>query len=91
MISPQGKLPDLFIKDKDTEFCAEELEKLYSSKDEITADIILNSLEKDLDFANKNNFEISDTLPIFTNHVGTLIKKLSKKKNLNLFLIMVLR
>ena len=80
VISPQGKLPDLFIKDKDTEFCAEELEKLYSSKDEITADIILNSLEKDLDFANKNNFEISDTLPIFTNHVGTLIKKLSKKE-----------
>ena len=44
------KIADLFIKDKDTEFCAEELEKLYSSKDEITADIILNSLEKDLDF-----------------------------------------
>ena len=51
--------------------------------------MILDALKQDLDDANKNNFDISDTLPIFTNHVGGLVQRLSKKKNKNLFLFMV--
>ena len=80
VMSPQGKLPDLFIKDRSTDFYAKELEHLSVLNDQITADMILNSLKEDQMFANKNNYDISDTLPIFTNHVGSLIKKLSKKE-----------
>ena len=80
VMSPQGKLPDLFIKDKQTIFKADSLNELSSSGDEIKADMILDSLKQDLDYANKNNFDISDTLPIFTNHVGGLVQRLSKKE-----------
>ncbi len=80
VMSPQGKLPNLFIKDKSSDFYAKELEKLSISDNQITADMILNSLKEDLNNANKSNYDISDTLPIFTNHVGSLIKKLSKKE-----------
>lgn len=78
VMSPQGKLPDLFIKDKQTKFKADSLNKLSSPGAEITADMILNALKQDLDYADKNNFDISDTLPIFTNHVGGLVQRLSK-------------
>tara|TARA_B100000902_G_scaffold399752_1_gene472305 strand:- start:2842 stop:4464 length:1623 start_codon:yes stop_codon:yes gene_type:complete len=80
VMSPQGKLPDLFIKDKQTKFKADSLNKLSISANEITADMILNALKYDLDYADKNNFNISDTLPIFTNHVGGLVQRLSKKE-----------
>ena len=80
VMSPQGKLPDLFIKDKKTTFKANSLNELSDSDDEIKADMILDALKQDLDYANKNNFDISDTLPIFTNHVGGLVQRLSKKE-----------
>ena len=78
VMSPQGKLPDLFIKDKQTKFQADSLNTLSSSDNAITADMILDALKQDLDFADNNNFDISDTLPIFTNHVGGLVQRLSK-------------
>ena len=80
VMSPQGKLPGLFIKDKQTTFKANSLNELSSSGHEIKADMILDALKQDLDDANKNNFDISDTLPIFTNHVGGLVQRLSKKE-----------
>ena len=80
VISPQGKLPDLYIKNKVTDFSAENLENLYKLNENITADVILDALQKDLNYADANNYDISDTLPVFTNHVGNLIKKLSKKE-----------
>ena len=80
VMSPQGKLPGLFIKDKQTTFKANSLNELSISGHEIKADMILDALKQDLDDANKNNFDISDTLPIFTNHVGGLVQRLSKKE-----------
>ena len=80
VMSPQGKLPGLFIKDKQTTFKANSLNELSISGHEIKADMILDALKQDLDDANKNNFGISDTLPIFTNHVGGLVQRLSKKE-----------
>lgn len=80
VISPQGKLPALYIKDKVTDFTAKNLEDLYKLNENITADVILDALQHDLNYADANNYDISDTLPVFTNHVGNLIKKLSKKE-----------
>ena len=80
VLSPQGKLPNLFIKDKKTSFVANMLQNLSHSEIHITADMILEAFKKDLYFADTNNYDISDTLPIFTNHVGNLIKRLSKKE-----------
>lgn len=80
ILSPQGKLPDLFIKDKKTSFCAESLKELSSSSREMTADLILDAFRDDLNYADLNNYNISDTLPVFTGYVGTLVQKLSKKE-----------
>lgn len=80
VLSPQGKLPDLYIKDKHTNFVANNLTKLSNSKDLVTADSILNALKDDLFFADNNDYKISDTLPIFTKNVGSLVNKLSKKE-----------
>lgn len=82
VLSPQGKLPGLFIKDKETDFFAKHLQRLDSSDESICADQILDALKADLKFADERNYEISDTLPQFTEHVGNLIKKLSKDEKL---------
>ena len=78
VLSPQGKLPDYFIKDKVTNFVASKLQELSDTSGDLTADAILDAFKEDLYFADNNNFDISDTLPIFTNHVGNLIKRLPK-------------
>lgn len=83
VIAPQGKLPDLFIKDKETSFVANTLQNLSSSDSKITANSILNALKEDLNFADKNNYDISDTLPTFTKHVGSLVGRLSKNEKFN--------
>lgn len=80
VISPQGKLPNLFIKDKKTNFCAVKLEQLSNSSKQVTADLILNAFKNDLNYADNSNYGISDTLPIFTYHVGNLIQRLSKEE-----------
>jgi len=80
VIAPQGKLPDLFIKDKETDFIARELQNLSESKNNLTADSILESLKKDLTYADKNGYLISDTLPVFTQYVGQLVNMLSKEE-----------
>ena len=80
MLSPQGQLPDLYIKDTDTDFEANKLKKLSDSNELITADSILNALREDLAYADNNNYKISDTLPVFTKNVGYLVNKLSKKE-----------
>ena len=80
VLSPQGKLPNFYIKDKETTFTATMLQNLSDSDSIITSDIILEAFKKDLYFADNNNYDISDTLPIFTNHVGNLIKRLSKNE-----------
>ena len=82
VLSPQGKLPGLFIKDKETDFFAKHLQRLDSSDESICADQILDALKADLKFADERNYEISDTLPQFTEYVGNLIKKLSKDEKL---------
>ena len=78
VLSPQGKLPGLFVKDKKTDFIASALEDIYKSDEEITAELILDSFKRDLDFADNNNYLISDTLSIFTKHIGSLSRRLSK-------------
>tara|TARA_Y100000589_G_scaffold330534_1_gene380477 strand:+ start:1117 stop:2757 length:1641 start_codon:yes stop_codon:yes gene_type:complete len=80
VISPQGKLPELFVKDKISKFTAENLEILRASEVEVTADLILDNFKKDLQFSVENKFDISDTLPVFTAHVGALLKSLSKEE-----------
>ena len=80
VLSPQGKLPDLFIKDKKTDFSADRLQDLSSLSSQITADMILEAFKEDLQLADNNNYDISDTLPIFTNHVGSLVKRLSRQE-----------
>ncbi len=82
VIAPQGKLPGLFIKDKKTDFIAEELQNLSESNDNLTADLILESLRKDLSYADENKYLISDTLPVFTQHVGKLVNLLTKEEKL---------
>ncbi len=83
VLSPQGKLPALFIKDKISKFTAENLEILRASNVEVTADLILDNFKKDLQFSVENKFDISDTLPVFTSHVGSLLKRLSKEEKLS--------
>ena len=80
VLSPQGKLPDLFMKDKNSNFTAENLGSLRASDLEITADLILDNFKKDLELSVKNKYDISDTLPVFTSHVGSLLKRLSKEE-----------
>ncbi len=80
VLSPQGKLPELFIKDKISKFTAENLEILRASDVEVTADLILDNFKKDLQSSVKNKFGISDTLPVFTSHIGSLLKRLSKEE-----------
>ena len=80
VISPQGQLPPLFIKDKISKFTAQNLQILRASNVEVTADLILENFKKDLQFSVENNFDISDTLPVFTSHVGSLLKKLSNEE-----------
>ena len=77
IMSPQGSLPSLYIKDKSSDFRAISLEDLEQSHHSITADAILESFKKDLEFANAKKYDISDTLPVFTRHVGSLIQRLS--------------
>ena len=77
VMSPQGSLPSLYIKDKPSDFRAISLEDLEQSHHSITADAILESFKKDLEFANAKKYDISDTLPVFTRHVGSLIQRLS--------------
>jgi len=83
VISPQGQLPALFIKDKISKFTAQNLEILRESNVEVTANLILENFKKDLKFSVENNFDISDTLPVFTSHVGALLKKLSNEEKRN--------
>ncbi len=83
VIAPQGKLPDLFIKDKKSDFVADKLHSLSDSKEKITADLILEALKTDLNYADENNYDISDTLPVFTKHVGNLVGKLSRDEKFN--------
>lgn len=83
VIAPQGKLPDLFIKDKQSDFVADKLQILSESKNTITADLILEALKTDLHYAEENNYDISDTLPVFTKHVGNLVGKLSRDEKFN--------
>ena len=83
VIAPQGKLPDLFIKDKQSDFVADKLHILSESKETITADLILEALKIDLHYAEENNYDISDTLPVFTKYVGNLVGKLSRDEKFN--------
>jgi len=80
VLSPQGKLPNLFIKDKISNFTAENLESLRSSDVEITADLILDNFKKDLQLSVKNKIDISDTYPVFTSHIVSLLNRLSKEE-----------
>ncbi len=82
VLSPQGKLPALFIKNKTSKFSAQNLQILRTSNVEVTADLILENFKKDLQFSVENNFDISDTLPVFTSHIGSLLKKLSEEEKL---------
>lgn len=82
VLSPQGKLPNLFIKNKPTSFEAKSLNQLDNTNQAITADSILEAFKKDLQFADLNNYGISDTLPIFTSFVGSLVGKLSDDEKL---------
>ena len=82
VLSPQGKLPNLFIKNKPTSFEAKSLSQLDNTNQAITADSILEAFKKDLQFADLNNYGISDTLPIFTSFVGSLVGKLSDDEKL---------
>ncbi len=82
VLSPQGKLPNLFIKNKPSKFNAKSLNQLDSSNQNITADSILEAFKKDLQFADLNNYDISDTLPIFTGFVGSLVSKLNDDEKL---------
>ena len=77
IMSPRGSLPDCFTKNKISDFRATNLEALLKSDSSISADLILASFKQDLNFAKDNNYRISDTLPVFTGHVGSLIKRLS--------------
>lgn len=78
VLSPQGKLPELFIKDKISNFTAENLESLMASDIEITADLILDNFKKDLQLSVKNKIDISDTYPVFTSNIVSLLNRLSK-------------
>ena len=65
VMSPQGKLPGLFIKDKQTTFKANSLNELSISGHEIKADMILDALKQDLDDANKNKDEAHFLLVLY--------------------------
>ena len=82
VLSPQGKVPDFFIKDFETDFEAKALNNLSKKSDVITADEILEALKEDLDFADRNGYGISETLPVFTGYVGTLVNCLENKEKL---------
>ena len=80
VLSPQGKLPDLFIKDKKTNFIASNLDSLSNSDANLSADSILEALRDDLESANEDGYKISDTLPIFTKYVGKLVNQLNRNE-----------
>ena len=78
VLSPQGKLPDLFIKNKKTDFVALKLRALSELDLDISADSILEALRFDLETANDGGYKISDTLPVFTKYVGKLVNQLNR-------------
>lgn len=78
VLSPQGKLPDLFIKNKKTDFVAHKLRALSELNLDISADSILEALRFDLETANDGGYKISDTLPVFTKYVGKLVNQLNR-------------
>lgn len=81
VINSNGKLPNSVVRGF-SGFEAKHLDTLLEMDGQLSADLILECFLSDLSDANKNQYSISDTLPVFTGKIGFLVSKLDRCEKL---------